>query len=201
MRTFVAIELPRPIRQRLVARQRWLEQHLSESRAGDVVRWTAAENLHLTLRFLGETSVAQLGTLAAAFTDLAAQTEPLELALHQLGCFPNFRRPSIVWIDLRGMLEALQQLQAAVEIIAQNSGFLPEARPFTPHLTIGRMRRETTPAHLQQAGDVLCGLAAALDDAQPTFSVTQFVLMQSDLRQAGPIYTPLGVYRFAGRKP
>ena len=67
MRTFGATELPHSIRQRLVARQRWLEQQLIESGAGGVVRWTATDNLHLTLRFLGETSVAQQAVLAAAF--------------------------------------------------------------------------------------------------------------------------------------
>ena len=201
MRTFVAIELPESVRQRLVARQRWLEQQLIESGAGGVVRWTATDNLHLTLRFLGETSVAQQAALAAAFTSLAMQAMPLEFSLHQLGCFPTFRHPSIVWIDLRGTLEALQQLQTAIETIAQASGFLPEERPFTPHLTIGRARRDTAPATLQQAGSVLHRLAAAPGAEQPTFTVSQFVLMQSDLRPARPTYTPLGAYRFTGDSP
>ena len=201
MRTFVAIELPQSIRQRLVARQRWLEQQLIENSAGGVVRWTASDNLHLTLRFLGETSVAQQAALAAAFTIFGHAGRILELSLHQLGCFPTFRHPSIVWIELRGTLEALQQLQAAIENIAQVSGFLPEERPFTPHLTIGRARRDTAPATLQQAGGVLRRLAGVAGDEQPTFTVSQFVLMQSDLRPAGPIYTPLGAYRFTGDSP
>jgi 2'-5' RNA ligase len=196
VRAFLAIELPAPVCARVTARQRQLQQQLADQHLGECVRWTASASLHLTLRFLGECPPAQVNALLAALPAVAAGFAPLTLSLGALGCFPNFRRPGIVWLDCGGEVEALLHLQTACEQLVRTAGFAAEEHPFTPHLTIGRMQRSAAPAALQRAGDLLRRAAQATPATTlPSFTVTEICLMESDLHPTGAVYTPLGCAR------
>ncbi|MBK8047124.1 MAG: RNA 2',3'-cyclic phosphodiesterase [Anaerolineales bacterium] len=111
MRTFIALDLPDPAKQIVIVRQRELERVLHDQALAGCVRWTTRQNLHLTLRFLGDTTLAESKTVDAALAEIAAQHLPFELHLQAEGVFPNYRRPNIVWIDLSGDRRTLEALQ------------------------------------------------------------------------------------------
>ena len=202
MRTFIAIELPEPVRRRIVQQQRFLTQHLRAARAESVIRWTATDNLHLTLRFLGETDESQRARVNEGLAAAAAQYAPLRLAVNEVGCFPNFRRPNIVWLGFQGDVRGLGQLQGQIEAAVRAAGFIAEERAFTPHLTIGRAQRSASTMDLQRAGETLRQAVAAQPAQAPSpaldFVVDRVVVMQSELRPSGPIYTPLEIYALGG---
>jgi 2'-5' RNA ligase len=194
MRAFIAIDMPAPVLRQLTAAQRQLSQQLRVQQLDRCVRWTPAGNLHLTLRFLGEIDDVQQRMLAHSLAQIAARHARLTLFAGGMSCFPNTRRPSVIWCGLQGDLAALSRLQAEVEVAAQSAGLPAEAKPFTPHLTIGRLQRSATSAQLQAVG-VTAHVAATpgrLEETTPT--VDELLLMRSELTPSGSIYTRLGVF-------
>ena len=201
MRTFVAVELPFSLRAWLADLQRYIADTLDQAGAREAVRWTPAENIHLTLRFLGEATETQRRQLNEGLAPLVAAHVRFDLALSGIGCFPNYRRPSVVWTGVIGQLALLNALQRPVEKLAQAAGFVAEERPFSPHLTIARTRRDVSPALLAKLGDALKTLSGdpAAARRSPPLTVRSIALLHSDLRPAGPLYTPLARYDLAAR--
>lgn len=194
MRTFIAIALPESTRQQVTAQQRRLQQHLQTQGAGAVLRWTPTDNLHLTVRFLGETSDAQRRQVEAALHQIAGRSAPFSLAVHGLGCFPNLRRPNIVWLDFVGDLAQLQAVQRQVETAVQAAGFAAEERSFTPHLTIARAQKSASPSDQQRAGEALRRLIESQGQSQAggePFVVDHLHFIESELRPSGSVYTTL----------
>jgi RNA 2',3'-cyclic 3'-phosphodiesterase len=181
-RLFIAAELPAYIKAALVAMQNRLRQ------GNPPVTWVAPEAMHLTLRFLGETSIERLPELGAALKTALAQHPAIRLGLSGAGSFPNDRRPSVVWAGVGGEIAALTRAQAAIEAALSDLDFKPETRPFRAHLTLGRMRREANPDQQQRLGDAIRSLppTTALD-----WTVERIVLFRSELRREGPIYTEI----------
>jgi len=106
---------------------------------GDAVSWVKRDNLHVTLRFLGDAVAAEkIPRLDLELARIGAETPPFTLDAHGVGAFPNLERPRVIWVGLYN--EALAPLAARVESAARESGFAPETRLYTPHLTIGRIR-------------------------------------------------------------
>lgn len=195
MRAFIAIEMPAPVQQRLLGAQRRLAQLLRLQQLERCVRWTPAENLHLTLRFLGEIDDVQQRILAHSLTQIARRHARLTLSVAGVGCFPNTHRPNVIWCGLRGELTALAQLQAEVEVAAQAVGLPAEAKPFQPHLTIGRLQRSTTSSQLQAVGAAAMQIAVTATQPESGAStVDELLLMRSELTPSGPIYSRLGVF-------
>jgi len=146
---------------------------------GDAVRWVLPENLHVTLRFLGDIAPAQVTSLV---THVRAQTEalaPFALELGALGSFPPGRRPRVVVLEL-APLAPLAALASAVERGVVAAGCAPEPRAFRGHLTLGRVRERGEPPSL-----------AALAVPPALFDVTESVLFASELHPSGSRYTPL----------
>ena len=205
LRTFIAIDLPAPLRQALRARQEQLQRDLAAVEPSPLFRWSAVEGIHLTLRFLGDTTPQQGEAVAEVLRALAAQWSPFTLRVGGLGGFPNLRRPRVLWLGVDGEVEALARLQAAVEASAVAAGFAPEPKAFRPHLTLARVRREAPARAVQDAGAALAELAAAQSDAATaetdspgvkdalTFRVTELIHYRSDLQRGGAVYTPLTV--------
>lgn len=179
IRAFIAIELPAPVRSALVEAGRKLERGLERG----AVRWVKPEAMHLTLRFLGDTDVKLLPGLGAAMDGLSAGRAPFEMRLGGLGCFPNARRPRVIWVGLRddaGQAPApLLALKRDLDAALRPFGFDPEDKPFQAHLTLGRVREDGRIRDLS--------LEAAVPDLAMT--VAALHLIESDLRPEGPRYT------------
>ena len=195
MRAFIAIEMPAPAQQHLLAIQRRLTQHLRLQQLDRCVRWTSARNLHLTLRFLGEINSTQQRTLEQSLAQIAQRQERMLLSVGDMGCFPSARRPNVIWCGVEGNVVALTRLQMAVESAVQLAGLPAELKPFKPHLTIGRLQRHATAAQLQAVGAVVTQLTAIpARDGEAASAVDELLLMRSELTPSGPIYTRLGVF-------
>jgi 2'-5' RNA ligase len=199
VREFVAIELPERAKHALHTLQGSLAAALVESGVAHAVRWTAVESIHLTLRFLGETSSAQQARVEAMLRATVPQGPPLRLTLRDVGLFPNVQRPSVVWSGVTGQVERLRAVQAATEATARSAGFEAEGREYSPHVTVGRFRREASPSDLRRAGAAI--QAFALSPRAATWSVevsvSQLVLMRSDLLPGGARYTRIATFPLA----
>jgi RNA 2',3'-cyclic 3'-phosphodiesterase len=191
LRTFLAIELPAVLQTVLQQTQSDLQRSLPTGQLPTTFQWTAVANLHLTLRFLGETSPTQQATLAHALGELTQATPPFVLALGALGAFPNWRKPNVVWLGVQGDLGALQELQAQVEAAVQAVGFVPAEQAFTPHLTLARARRTADSLALRAAGERLSALTPSLVLVAAQWPVMQLVHLQSELGRERAHYTPL----------
>jgi 2'-5' RNA ligase len=136
IRTFIAVDLPETVRQLLET----FERELGRDTPSGVVRWVPPGNIHLTLRFLGDTPVERMTEVSSALDHVAARHTPFRLHLDKLGCFPNPRRPRVVWVGVTDNKERLRVLQEDVEAAMRVLGWKPEGRPFHPHLTLGRVK-------------------------------------------------------------
>ncbi len=161
--------------------------------------WTPPAKVHVTLRFLGETSDQQRQAMGCALNAISAAQKPFVLAIGATGCFPNRQTPNVVWLGIQAEDDALLILQQQVEAAAQGLGFAAETKPFTPHLTIGRLRRAGTRVQSKAIGNSLVQQLAANAPQQQipaNFVVSQIVHMQSQLQSTGSIYTPLQTFNF-----
>jgi 2'-5' RNA ligase len=181
VRTFIAVEIPPSVQQELAR----IQERLKQGRLP--VRWVAPEKVHLTLKFLGEISPEQVTAVGEATARVAADSQPFDLEAVGIGVFPNVRRPRVVWVGVEGDLGVLRRLQAYLETALAGLGFSPERRPFSAHLTMGRVRRRTSPGDARHVGEVVTGLQVS---SLGRWRVDEIVVVRSDLRPTGPIYTP-----------
>ncbi len=201
MRAFVAVELPAALQAEIHAFGQTLAAAPDAAQLARQLRWTPAANLHLTLRFLGETTAAQHDALAAQLRALAATTRPFDLTLGGIGCFPNWRRASVLWLGLQedAGSATLARMQRDVEALCVAAGFAPETRPFAPHLTLARVARGCSAGDAARIGEAMQRAAAlpAMRAWRRTVRVDHVAFMQSDLQPHGPIYTALDRAAFA----
>ena len=175
IRAFIAIDLPPDVKRALADAAATLNGRVPRG----TVRWVRPEQMHLTLRFLGDTPADRLPALAAALDTLAAGHAPFVLRLTELGCFPNTRRPRVVWVGLGGAEAKLTALVAALEAALRPLGWPPEDKPFRAHLTLGRVKDERAAQGVDWSAAV-----PALD-----VPVTAVHLIESQLRPEGSVYT------------
>lgn len=161
--------------------------------AGAAAKWVPPANFHLTLKFLGDQEPAAVEGALAALRRAANRTLPFEMALSGLGAFGDGGRPRVLWAGVTEGRGALEGLAEAVEREMAAAGFAPEARRFRPHLTLARIR-EGAPAPASLADY----LVQERDRFLGKLSVSGAVLMKSELRPSGPLYTPLGHAPFGG---
>ncbi len=177
MRLFIAIALPEDLRARL-----------SELQQGvPAARWVDPNNLHLTLRFIGEADGVQARDLDAALTQVRA--ERFDVTLTGVDCFGQGRKSRALWVGVEPVPE-LGRLRRKVEQAAQAAGFAPEGRKFRPHVTLARFKGD--PGY--RLPDYLAHHAAFR--ATP-FTAREFVLYSSLLAQTGAIHTPEAAYPLA----
>jgi len=187
IRSFIAIELSNHARTELAS----LQDRLKDIVPAVSVRWGIPKNIHLTLHFLGDLSVDHLETVSRTVCDVATTIPSFSLSLQNLGCFPNTRRPRIVWVSVSGETEILVRLHRELgNQLQKRIGFKPEARPYSPHLTIGRVKKGIPQQRLRELGQLLeeeihrVGQLAVLP-------VDHIHFIHSDLKPDGPIYTSL----------
>jgi 2'-5' RNA ligase len=183
IRAFIAIELSPEI-------QAHLEQVLTQLKGqlqGVPVRWVPAENIHLTLKFLGDVSLTNLDMLKKIVRGVSLTHHSFEISAGGLGAFPKVHRPRVLWVGLETPPE-LASLQHGIDVETARLGYAREDRPYSPHLTIGRVSRNATTADLGSIASVLENSRVGYLGAA---SVTVVHLFRSDLKPGGAVYTPL----------
>jgi RNA 2',3'-cyclic 3'-phosphodiesterase len=183
LRAFIAIELPLHVCEAIQKQTDRLRQTLGD----DFIRWVPTQNMHLTLKFLGDTSTSHLDFLKQMLVREANLHSPFDLQLGGLGSFPTPRNPKVLWIGIHTP-PGLTSLQRGVEAGVSRLGYKGEERAFSPHLTIARTRQNASLSELQK-------IRTALDKIQlgniGTARVDSVHLFKSDLQPGGSIYTKL----------
>lgn len=186
IRAFIAIPLP----DSLVGLIAEVQQNLKKN--GLRISWVSPENVHLTLKFLGDIESADIDPIASVMGECTNGMTPMSLAAGGIGVFPDLRRPRVLWLGITGDIPQLLALQKHLEArLAElgNGRFKPEDRPFKGHLTLGRIKSrvdyETLVKAIRTVGQV----------ASPPFTVDAIHLIQSQLTPSGAIYTLLRTIR------
>ena len=181
LRTFVAVELPGEVKQ--LAAQ--LIERLKPTTAN--VKWVTPDQMHWTLKFLGEVDLVDVNGICASVAAAVAPLAPFDVDVRGAGAFPDLVNPRTLWLGAGQGTEAFVGLHAAIERSLAALGFRAEQRRFRPHVTLGRVRRSENGLHelanlIQQNAEFDAGIA-------PVFEVTIF---SSELGPKGPRYEPLG---------
>lgn len=189
VRVFVAVDIGESVRTALAAelddwRRRW-----------PLVKWVAPEHLHLTLSFLGYLYPAQAEEAGAILAGAMADISPFDLAMEGLGCFGPARSPRVVWVGATAGAEPLKAMQARQADALRQMGLTPETRPFSPHLTLGRVKAASDAEGLGE------WLRTHADRAYGIVRVSAIRLMRSELRPDGAVYTTLRTAVLGGQPP
>ncbi|HPO13297.1 MAG TPA: RNA 2',3'-cyclic phosphodiesterase [Candidatus Hydrogenedentes bacterium] len=179
MRAFIAIELPEAIKDSLMS----IRERLRHS--GAKASWVHPENMHLTLRFLGEADQDAVNKISSLLEEAYHACGPLTLAVQGLGGFPNRRKPSVVWAGMEVRSGDLSAIQAHAEHAAQTAGLPPEEKAFHPHITLARIRDHQALGRLPET------LEAAQTYYGGEFTASVVSLFSSELRPGGPVYRRL----------
>lgn len=183
MRLFVALEIPAAVRDNLATLVKDLRN--SEPKA----RWVRPENLHVTLKFLGETPSEKLEDIRKALSAVHSE-QPVELDFRGLGFFPDERRPRVVWAGVDASPN-VQSLAASIDQALEKIGFPREDRPFTPHLTLARFSSPRITEKLRAAMQQNMARESGL------LKTNEFHLIESKLKPSGAEYTRLASFSFA----
>jgi 2'-5' RNA ligase len=186
MRLFVAVDTPPEVRRELVRVRDDLR------RFGADVRWEPDGKLHCTLKFLGDVPERILPALGDALAATAGATSPMEVRYAGVGCFPDIRRPKIVWAGMRsGGLAALAE---SVDITCAGFGMSREQRPFHPHVTLGRVKS------LVSSDDLLSRIESVTFES-PTVMIREILLVRSTLKPSGSVYSTVRSFPLGSGEP
>ena len=177
IRSFIALPIPDPVRDVLQGTIKTLDDGI-----GERIRWVRPEGIHLTLKFMGDIDVTVINKLLSLLPEVANGFTPFELTMAQLGCFPNNRRPRVLWAGVKGNLSALRDLHIAIDSLAGNIGLPREDREFSPHLTLGRVNRNLSESHIHHIGNLI--KTTNLPDS-PSWINQTIDLMRTELDPAG----------------
>jgi 2'-5' RNA ligase len=182
LRSFFAVDLPPSVRALAIQRVEPLRDIMAKG-----VRWVAEENLHLTLKFLGDVEPDRIPRLVSLAQAKLAGLTPFELAIGGLGAFPNASKARVLWLDVIAGAPQLARLARKLDAAAAKIGTGRERRPYRAHLTVGRLR-EPTPVPLAR-------IPAPMACEEMSFSVGEVVLYESRLSSTGSQYVPLAHLR------
>jgi 2'-5' RNA ligase len=182
IRAFIAIELPLTIQEKLgEVIKRLKSQNIY------AVRWVPPHNIHITLKFLGDISISNLQVLTEILVSETSQYPPFEVTIGSLGAFPNLRQPRVLWVGVQAP-PILETMQRGIETETHRLGYLGEEKPFSPHLTIGRMSHNATQDDIRQISVMLSNIRV---EELGSISVEAVRLFKSDLQSGGAVYTPI----------
>jgi len=187
IRAFIALKPP----------PEWTEQlgrvqdNLQKELRSPAIKWVQPQQIHITLRFFGYILLEQVDPIVAAMNKIAAQTEAFTLSARGLGCFPSTRTPRVLWVGVedRCVVELQEQITTATRMVGQE----PEDRPFSPHLTLARIKDLP-----REEGKVLERVHKI--SLSPEWQVTELLLMQSHLSPEGARYEVVHSARLSGKQ-
>ena len=181
IRSFIAIELPDELKLELTQ----LEAQLKLDKQ-PWVKWVNPDSIHLTLKFLGNIAADKTREITRAMEEATQGISPFHLKIKELGVFPNLKRVQVAWVGISGEVEKLSQLQKGIESSLTPLGFAPESRPFTPHLTLARLRNQASLDERQRFGQVI---ANTRFESTCNIKADAISLMRSQLTREGAIYS------------
>jgi 2'-5' RNA ligase len=181
LRCFLALELPILLQDAVEAALTELRERLG----ADLVRWVPSRNVHLTLKFLGDTATSSLDLIQSTIEVAAAQFKPFEVVVGGFGMFPSSRMPRVLWVGLAAPRE-LTALHREVDLATVRLGYASEGRAFAPHLTVGRIRQSMTAAESQRLRGELEHMTI---EELGRWTVDAVHLFRSELRPSGSLYT------------
>ncbi len=179
IRAFVAIELPETVRNALGSLQKNLRDY------GFSAKWSRPENIHLTLKFLGDIAESEIAPLGEQMASIARETAPITIVAQGLGVFPSVRRPRVLWTGIGGETDRLSNLQQAIESGFETLGYERESKRFAGHFTLARFKGGVDPEAIVSAMGRFGGFVS------DSFTADHVHLFQSELTPRGPIYTKI----------
>ena len=183
LRAFIAVELPHEIQQAIYDKA----TIVLKKATGSLIRWVPPENMHLTLKFLGDVSPSNVEVLTQILRAEADSSRCFEIHVGGLGSFPSLRRPRVIYIGVQSPA-GLETLHHGVESASRRLGYESEERAFSPHLTIGRVRQDVSASDGQKIRQALENIHI---DSLGTARVDSVHLFKSDLKPTGSVYTKL----------
>ncbi len=179
IRSFLAIELPRTIQEKIEE----IQEDLKSTHAD--VRWVSPEKIHLTLKFFGNIEESKIEPIVKSIEGSIQATPPFSLKAKGMGAFPYLKNPRVIWMGLTDGKEKVISLQQRLEGLLEKIGFEAEDRPFQPHLTLGRVKTSRGREELGR------GIEKYREEEFGDFHVETVLFFKSDLRPSGPVYTIL----------
>lgn len=189
IRTFIAIELPSHVMEAIGRVQERLKSFDFR------VSWVRVENIHLTLKFLGDMDSERVPEIGKLMTRALSLKEPLEIFASGLGVFPGVRNPRVIWVGIGGQAQGIAEIQASIDQYLTEAGFEKEKRAFTGHLTLGRVKRPVDGRRLEAA------MRLFEDFKTQGFRVDHVSLFKSQLTPQGAIYSRLVSVPLENRPP
>lgn len=190
LRLFIALPLPSEVEQKL-------GQIIEELRPqGGNVKWAKPGNIHLTVKFLGDTDQKLVPKISEGVDGVAARSSAVSAVIDTVGGFPNLKRPRVIWAGASEGIEAAGKIAREVDLAMRQLRFEKEKRPFKAHLTLGRVRQG-------RSVDELTGVLQRYKFEPIPLLLDRLTLFKSTLTPTGPIYdilheAPLGQERFGG---
>lgn len=179
MRVFVAVNFPARLRQKIARLCRPMQE------AGVPGRWNEADQIHLTLKFIGEIPATEVDSVAAALEEVAGSFRPFDMGFGAIGAFPSPRRPRVIWLGVEQTPE-LRFVKDDLERRLADLGIAREERPYQPHVTLGRAPRDAEAGEFRRLEEVARSLRIP-----DVYRVTHLDLMKSQLGTGGAVHTRL----------
>lgn len=184
IRTFIALELPPSVISLLEKVQEDLKS------MGLPAKWVRPENIHLTLKFIGNINPGDIDKIGGAMMDAVDDFAAITLVAGGVGVFPGIKRPRVIWVGLGGQVQLLFAMQRVLEDNLAALGFKEEKRPFKGHLTLGRFRQTVNPNTIRQIMREHANLYSE------EFTARRIILFKSDLKPTGAVYSQLMNFAF-----
>ena len=186
IRTFIAIELPDHIIESFIEIQNSLKSQRFK------IRWSKPENIHLTLKFLGNIQHDDVEKIINVMNESFIRFTPISIAAKGTGAFPGLARPRIVWVGIGDGKKELACLQDTLSENLEKIGFPKDDRPFKGHLTIGRVKSRPDPEKFIRT------MQEFRNFKSESFIADKIIFFKSDLKSTGPVYTRLASVPLAG---
>jgi len=181
LRTFIAVEIPSQVQKKIQEAVEPLHKELGSS----LIRWVPTQNIHITLKFLGDVSPASVDHLTQILRTEADACPTFDIHIGGLGSFPSLKRPRVLFIGIQAPAE-LEALYRGIESACARLGY--EKRDFSPHLTIGRVKQDASVTDQQKIRHALEGTTI---DSLGTARVNSVHLYKSELKPSGSVYTQI----------
>jgi len=183
IRSFIALELPSSIQSEII----WQTTILREHYPNPIIRWVKQGNIHLTLKFLGDISETDIEFLAKSLAHEASQVDQFSISFTNLGIFPNPKKPRIIWIGINSPA-SLGEFQSKIEALTSRNGIQIEPRPFSPHITLGRIAKNHSMLNIE---NLIVDIGSINVSDIDMVNICAIKIFKSDLKPDGPVYTAI----------